>query len=479
MKASKKAKTQSPHVCGYDSEVLRGSVSEQGMRSYQKSKTQELGHSLNRRLLILRYGAGKTWVMLAAAHIKHRLLCSTQSIEAIVLCRNRNVDTWKAEIQKRHSSPDARCVTDEDFFNRPFTFNTIVLCPHHLVEKHTALLNNVITTLRPVSLICDESTKIKNLKTDRTKACLALADFHRAAVSGSSQFCMTGRATPEGPWEILTQLAFCNQAKRIGGTYYGMLKRFFLVSDRGPALIHAKRQEFYDLCAAAISRLDEAQWIEFMKEDTVEPQYVTEYYQETVEQDELIHQLESQWQLDHDGGSDEYNWTIQLHAKAQQIANGFFRTQEGKTVWLNAGKESNKLTLLIDIVQDLLTEKPDRKLIIWCHYEEDYKLIGNALGMSDINFAVGPDTAQIQRFQHMKCSVILMPVTVSEGFNELAIADTAIFFSNVYSIETRTQAEHRMIRLNQTSKIVTFIDLCGRHSYDRRIVESLQTKRPL
>src|SRR5690606_38015207 len=73
-------------------------------------------------------------------------------------------------------------------------------------------------------------------------------------------------------------------------------------------------------------------------------------------------------------------------------------------------------------------------------------------------------------------SAIIMPITVSQGFNELVGADVAVYFSNVYSQELRNQAEHRIDRLGQKFPTITHVDLCGDHMGDAEVITALQCK---
>ena len=69
-----------------------------------------------------------------------------------------------------------------------------------------------------------------------------------------------------------------------------------------------------------------------------------------------------------------------------------------------------------------------------------------------------------------------MPIDVSEGFNELAVADTAIFFSNDFSQEKRNQAEGRLPRPNNPADMVFHIDLASQDGRDLEVVTALQSK---
>ncbi len=453
-----------------------GLVDTTGMRPYQLNKTTQLVQNRQRSLLILKYGAGKAWCILAAANKCHSEMVNYQAYSsAIILCKNRNVANWETEIRKRNVKADIRTIQTEDWTR--ITVNTYIIVPHHLVEKNMFLLERVIDIAGPAALICDESTKIKNPNTKRTKACLELAHYHRSNLPNCRQFAMTGKATPEGPHEIWSQFDFIGASRLIGTTYYGMINKYFLMTDRGPGLKADTKQEFYDRCSSAICRLSQKEWAEYKKLYNITTLMSTEFFEESKEQIKLIKDLEDNWRIEHpDGELTEYVYTIQIHGKAQQIANGFYKKDENTVVVL---KENPKLQLLIETLEDLLEENPTRSILVWCHYHEDYRIVSEALVASKITFVIGPDEEKIKVFEAKKVSVILMPVTVSEGHNGLAVADTDVYWSNVYSIETREQAEGRLDRANQLSDTINHIDLCGTNSYDRKVVDSLQMKRPI
>lgn len=458
-------------------------ITTEGMRSYQREITSDICSLSTKRLLVLRYGAGKSWIMLAAANMLHRHCTVWSGLSGIILCRLRNIQTWKDEIAKRHPLSKAYSIDEiGDQTWELFDHNTWILVPHHLVQKYWDTLTTIVAC-RPHALICDESTKIKNPKAQRTKACHGLAKVHADVVPPGFRACLTGNATPEGAQEIWSQIQFCFPGHNpLGHTYYSMLDKYFIVADRGSPVLATSgppAERFRTICRERVSRMTPAQWDAFKQSDKTAVTYRTEYFHETDQQRAMIKSLEESWELEHEDGEkvDQYSYTMQLFAKAQQIANGFWRHMDGETDWLD---DNPKLSLLMQIVGDILEERATASIVIWCHYKEDYVAIGTALADADITYEIGPMDVPMARFANHQVSVLLMPVSVSEGFNSIAeVSDIAIFYSNVYSIETRNQAEHRHIRLNQKSPLVTIVDLCGYDSRDRHVIESLQNKKPI
>lgn len=462
----------------------------EGLEPYQNRLINEVV-SHGRRQVILRYGAGKSWCALRAADVIHRA-GGRGRVVGIILCRNRNIMTWRDEIEKRSTTPPriraltkngmetVHTSTDADTLFEARVSDEWLIVPHQMVERHTAyIVDQFFRNGNPMTLILDESTKIKNNRTARAASIHALAAEHRRLVPRGVRIGLTGNATPEGAYELWSQLEFVRDARHpIAVSYWAMLTEYFTLSDRGYVLKPQKHAEFYERAGKLVARMTKDEWKALKAKDpTVHRLSVR--YELTREQRDLRSQLLEKWELSNGDRLDMYNYAMQLMAKDQQISNGFWRTAEGTTVYL---KENPKLSALEDIVQELAEERRTverRRVVIWCHYEEDYEMIGRMLTSLRISWGRGPSDAVMSLFGLGDFDYLLMPITVSEGFNIIAdVSDTAIFFSNVPSIETRDQAEARHLRRNQTSPVVTFVDLCGPSARDEQIIEMLQMKRP-
>lgn len=461
---------------------MRQRVSTDGMRRYQLAKVAEIITNEKKRLTVLRYGAGKTWVALAASD-RLRCLHDHDGMFAIVLCTLRTVQSWTIELEKRYKGVRVVSLTDPNYDNEPITKHTVLLVPHHLLSfpVRLAQVQNEIRWNKPFALLCDESTKIKNQSASRTRGALSIADTHRKTVPNGLRLAFTGNASPEGAHELWSQIAFSHGDDTPLGSYWQMVAKYFTRTDRGLVLRAEMVRSFYNTASAYVCRMTADEWREFKSEDHVHVSYRTAYFEETAEQLDMVDRLMQQWEIEHNGTLTTFDYATSVHLKAQQIANGFWLNPDGSACHLD---DSPKVRLLVNELEEALDSKVDAdtppvKAIVWCHYKEDYVVVGRALLEASIEYVIGPEADSLIKFRDGSPRVILMPVTVSEGMNELVVASVAFYFSNVYSLEMRDQSEHRIIRIDQKTPLVTIVDLCGKRSEDRAVVESLQTKRPL
>jgi len=145
-----------------------------------------------RRCLFLRYGSGKTWIALNYVDHMRQPGDHRRRLTAIIFCRKRNILTWKLEIHKRRRKPWIWSDIDgmTDLLEAPFNFephsHSYFLFPHHRIRTHIHELMKIIASLHPRALIMDESTVIKNPKTQVTKAALTVSES--PYVPGSAQF---------------------------------------------------------------------------------------------------------------------------------------------------------------------------------------------------------------------------------------------------------------------------------------------------
>ncbi len=478
-------------------------ISTEGMRQFQLKMVDTIVCSGGpKHSIILPYGSGKTWVSLAAVcrireAIQKELSDDEFGCLAVVFCRKHNIETWRDECYLRGLT-DVVSWDELKERNRLSTRKGKKPLPPRKIDDHTVLLvthpqiapeqTGLLRWLyehRPFALIMDESTKIKVPSTQRTKAALMLAEKHRGI-----QLTLTGKMSPEGAHECWAQIQFARpHSNPLGSSYYSHLRNWFVQSDRGYALKVNLIDQFKRKAGEAIARMDQEMWDQYTATIGVTSSYVTEYFDESEMQLELVENLFEHWSLpvnestsdtppDLDDpmvseGMERYSYTGSLHSKAQQIANGFYYTgSDGEGV--QRLRLNPKLDRLVDILRGLNDE--GRQAIIWVHFREDYDIVKTGIDDHGLSCVIGPDAPSLDAFKSGRARFIIMPITISEGFNELAVASTAVYYTNVAGQEARSQAEARMVRLNQKSPIVTHIDLIGRRSYDKHIVELLRNK---
>lgn len=451
-------------------------VSNRGMRDYQLDAVRSIVHG-GRPMLVLRYGRGKTWVALRAAwETATAAREHTFFVNAVFFCKGTAAESLADEIRNRVPEACVHIVTSSSGpTDAPLPdHRTYLLVPHHLAARYEYDLVDYCRKQRPCALICDESTKIKNNRSARSEACRAVAAQYHHHVTSGLLMAMTGRMMPEGPHEAWAQLDFCCK-RPLGATFYTMLRQYFLTSDRGPVLRLDRRQMFFEQVSKYVTRLSPQQEAEEAKRGPVVVNRLLTYTA-TKQQRELTKSLLELLEVEREDGTfDEYKYAICGFAKAQQIANGFYRAPDGEVCLLD---ENPKLDLLIDTVEELLEE--DHQVVVWCHYHSDYDLITARLTAAKVSHVVGSAYSEVMTFYRGEARVILMPLTASEGINELAVADVAIYYTNVFSSETRDQADARLDRpLIQKSPLIVLIDLCSDDLRDRAVIDSLRFKRPL
>lgn len=445
--------------------------------------------------LFTKYGSCKTWIMLAhAVELTYLLLAQKQVkqrfgwsiMTAVVLCRKRNMLTWELEIEKRY--PPMKVFKDVKGLSwlmktpKAEREDCILLWPYSkLTERSMPLLIKLLQETTPGVVIADESTAIKNPKAKRTKAAHDLRKHIYSPVR-----IMSGNPTPETLLEIWAQYQFAfGKDNPLEDTFYKFCRKYAVWTDYGPVVRFDREKELLAIVNRTSVQFSDHDWAEYRKvfgERTI--QYTLELYESTNEQEELLSQLFDDWELQVESGEViEFSHRLALSQKAQQIASGFIyydieatETEPFRrdTHYLHANP---KLTLLIDLVTQLLTEDKERRIVVWQLYEAERPGMMVHFEEAGISAVLGPEDDALRAFLLSKGpSVIVMPATTTMGFNELVKADIDIFYSQPYSNETRVQAEARLDRTGQQADLVTHVDLASRGLMDMEIVTALQSK---
>ena len=420
--------------------------------------------------LLLPYGSGKSWIVLEA--IKH-----SKSRQVIVLCKKRNIITWTKEITKRLPNVPIYPIVGgsrkrlQTMLDSARSEQFIWLIPYSSLHNVVRQIQWLIDFKIPLVidwLIADESTTIKNPGAVTTKAALFLSKEYPNA----RKAILTGNIAPETFKEVWSQLAFVD-ISRLGTTYYQFLRKWFVLGQFNQWTIDLdKQQRFLDILTQSSFLLTHEEYHQLMKKYP-KSRYVIEHYKCTPQQKKLLKNLYRDWELPTSKSMmEQYNYAIILGTKAQQICSGFYYT-EGETLTL--ASPNNKIKLLRSVVSDLLIENKHRKIVIWRKFKEEDSLIHDAL-QHKYPVLVGPSASNLLCFEHPLARIIVMPVQCSQGYNELVVADTNIFFSNDFSLEKRNQAESRIWRPTQQAKGITHIDLCSSDQRDYEVILALQNK---
>lgn len=444
------------------------------LHSYQSRALEELHNG--KRAIFYSYGTGKSRIAL-----DYSLYLNSH---VVIFCKLRNVATWQRELHKWYpeiSTDDITAVQGnkkdrvalfECFDQQP----RILIIPYSIVLRDKEYLSYYLDKLPPERIIADESTTIKNPAAGVTKVLLKirerLPDYTQCIL-------LTGNPIPEHPKEIWSQLTFAygeEWTNVAGKTFYRFMKEWFVYGQYGATLNIAKEEQYTKLLDQYGIWLYDTE-IKNMRDEAgfPTPKYIIEEFELRKPQKDALAELFDDWAITHQDETEEYNYIITLQMKAQQICSGFFIQQDGSAAFPVQHDKNNKLIALYDVVRQLLEERASRKIIVWRKFVVETQLIERQL--QEFGCVIGPDEETLTAFmEDPSVHIIIMPVDCSQGFNELAVADVGIFFSNSYSVDSRTQAEARIERQGQKASRVTHIDLCTNVGRDREIVTMLQAK---
>tara|TARA_Y100000310_G_C20523290_1_gene734761 strand:+ start:1 stop:1062 length:1062 start_codon:yes stop_codon:yes gene_type:complete len=325
--------------------------------------------------------------------------------------------------------------------------------------------------ISPSSIIFDESTTIANPKAAITKAALAIhREFNVPSI------CLAGNPMPENPRQLWAQFEAAYVTNPLGLSYYQFLRRWFIKVQYGYVLKHNQEDNFQRLLDRWSCSMTESEYALLSKKKGIPyNQYILEYYNLQPEQQSLLEQLFSEWELpDSSDQIETYNYVITLMQKAQEICSGFYYDSNKEPVYFPLAPNP-KVELLRSIIEDLIKEDPLSKIVVWRAYKEEDLILRDAL--DNFHVMTGPDYKALACFESYSApNILIMPVQCSQGLNELAVASTQIFFSNSFSQEMRNQAVARLERMGNPHSFVRTIDLSSHTGRDAEVIAALWAK---
>jgi len=169
--------------------------------------------------------------------------------------------------------------------------------------------------------------------------------------------------------------------------------------------------------------------------------------------------------------------------KLHQVNCGHVKLDDHTIVHINSQR--------IPVLMELL-DRIGRKVVVWCNFQEDIRLIISSIGDTYRNQDIYPvsyygETDQddrrdaIHRFTtDPKCMWFIgTAATGGKGIDGLQnVCDHAIYFSCGWSLEKRLQSEDRLHRNGQKNH-VTITDLLVKGTVDERVLKALQMKEDL
>jgi hypothetical protein len=325
-----------------------------------------------------------------------------------------------------------------------------------ITYESMAVMKDILATVSWDFMAMDESTKIKNPKSNRSKAAVYLADAIPRKVI------MAGLPSPNGPQDIYMQIRALTP-EMFGADYMTFMNDHFIPYGiplgNGQSFIKWEPRpdgmaNIQDTLAERSLKLKmEDSGIDlpgsiYVKREAYMSKKSFSMYKDMVEACLVFIK-----------NTTVYAEKISKAMKLRQLTSEFIIDAEGNPIDL--GSSHAKIDVLKEIVSDEIGVDPDtgkqNRVIIWSYFKYEYKLIKEALGDRAVIVSDCKDISEaIQKFKNWDID-FLIANPVSMGYSHtLTEAKYSIWFSYFYSSEQYYQANRRIERIGQTAKAVIF-----------------------
>ncbi len=338
-----------------------------------------------------------------------------------------------------------------------------------------------------VLLVVDESSKIKSHGAKRTR------NITRAGKSARYRRILTGTPSTQGPLDLFAQFRFLDPHILGFGSFYAFRNRYALIDNRQgyPQILgYQNIDELKDLIDPYAFRVTRDECL-----DLPPKVYQRRDVKLSAQQRRHYVELAAMMRTEFEGREISVINALTQLLRLQQIVGGFLPAKEvdalervtrGTQTAERIPGPNPKLIALTDLIEDL----PERdKVVIWARFRPEIDLINTELSKlhgddSVVDFHGGRDTEYRtwarQRFQDPDSGVrFFIAQTETGGIGlTLTAANTVVYYSNSFSLESRIQSEDRCHRIGQ-ERTVNYIDLVAKSTLDIKVLSVLRTKKKL
>jgi len=321
----------------------------------------------------------------------------------------------------------------------------------------------LVSNYRWDAIIVDESTRLKNPKAQVTKTLIQYrANADRRAI-------LSGNPAPEGPLDYCEQFRFLHGSFLGIDSYWKFRNVAFFPVGRGFEWLIKKPfkekikyfiQKFTFTCKRADVGLANQKF------------YEKRMVQMEPEQKKLMKKLESDFVLELPSGEEKQTiWVPVKLAWMARLAGGYV---DGKKWFEGKFEELRSL---------LLGELKEEQVVVWFRFNSEihhalksYGSLGKDFAFIDGTVAEDDRAVVRKNFMEKRIRVLFLQSKVGMFGLDLSCASTAIYFSNNYSSEIRTQSEDRIEHPLKKEPLL-IIDLVTEGSLDEDAVKALRRKK--
>lgn len=305
--------------------------------------------------------------------------------------------------------------------------------------------------------IIDESSKMRNLKSQITTTLLSLKEHVK------NRYILSGCPTPNHNSEIFPQMKFINE-DIFGVNYYGFLAKYFSQDMQNPHrwFQTSENKEKY------FERLREDS-VFIKKEDCVDlpdKTFMIRNFnlskEQSIHYDNMINDIQSNintWS--------KFEFTAKL-MKLRQITSGFVINKDSSISEFKNSKDQE--------LNDILTELGEKQAIIWCQFAHEIESLSKKFNGVGLTSKTPNRDNIIREFKEGKTKLLFVhPKLLGMGVT-FTNCNYNIYYSLSFSYEEFKQSQDRIHRLGQTNNC-TYIILQANNTIDTKIYRCLLNKK--
>ena len=364
-----------------------------------------------------------------------------------------------------------------------------------------AYYEEIAKTFKFSSIILDESHRIKNVKSARTKALLELSQHcHRRVL-------MSGTMALNSPEDLYSQMSFLSP-QILSRDYYTFRKDYIEFAKWNPKIAVGVKN------LHKLNKKIRKHTIRYTKEECLDlpkRHLANRYFDLGPSQKKLYEEILSDEDLYIDGGVISKDHKIVAMQKLSQITGGFLyigmkdpRICDGcpnMTVCVDTGvkpytkscsvvqvapkkktkrlADNPKLELCKELVEDILADAGN-KILIWAKAIEELEMLEEALKKMKVKYVRIKDDPKtdVEPFENDDdVRVCLGNISMGIGFTANS-ANYTIYYSLSFNLEHYKQSIDRNYRIGQ-DKVVTVYHLIARDSIDERVMKAIENKEDI
>tara|TARA_B100000242_G_scaffold294119_1_gene274922 strand:+ start:2160 stop:3623 length:1464 start_codon:yes stop_codon:yes gene_type:complete len=414
-------------------------------------------------------GLGKTKI---AIDLTYFWLGEEQVDSVLIVTKKSLIKNWQDEfIIHGNLHPIVLGVDKAEALEKMFSPGFIYLTHFESVRNNLKAFKSFFN-FRSAAIILDESTQIKNPKSQTAKA------FHAIAPDAKKRIIMTGTPISNRPYDIWSQIYFLDFGQRLGKSFADFKEDYDINNSLSKS--YSDQIIFKNALNALREMLADCSVRETKKTAGIElpgKKYVVEYVNLETKQQILYSKLQRELYASviQDGKLVEEDVEVILKRllRLVQIASNPFLVDESYS------GSASKLEPLRKIVSKVRSEKS--KIIIWTNFIGNVDWLCEQLNLRGcVGIHGGVDVKQrdklISKFRTDPDVDILIttPGVAREGLT-LVEANHSVFFDRNFSLENYLQAQDRIYRISQKKECFIY-KIIARNSIDEWVDALLAAK---